>query len=180
MSLKFMVTTMATAAILVPTWSQAATDLSLETMSSPEMAFPMTEGLIHAQEEMPTACQQLVLDDTQKAQLKTAHFNFLKEKNTLEAEVKNAQMDVVYTITDAASTKDQGTEKMTTMKTSMNKLGDAMGAFQLNVFYDIMKPEQRETAWKCMMEMKQKMMQERLKRVCANMPKDPAVLKGQR
>lgn len=170
MKVKCMVTAMAAAALLSPVLAQA-NELNLEAMSSPEMAFPMVEGLVRAQADMPQACQDLNLDDTQKSQLKTAHFNFMKEKNTLQAEVKNAQMDLVQTITDSTSTKDQGTEKMTAMKTSMGKLGDAMGNFQLNVFYDIMKPEQRENAWKCMMAMKKQMMQERLKKICSSMPK---------
>ncbi|MNJ93431.1 hypothetical protein D3C87_111120 [compost metagenome] len=174
MKLKCVMTAATAIALMVPGMARAEVEqLDLGAMASSEMAYPMAETLLGISAEEPQSCKDLVLDDTQKGQMKEAYFNFRKQRNTLGAEVRNAQLDVIHTVTDPASTKDQATAAVGTLKTAMGALGDANSAFHLTVFYDILKPEQRETAWKCMMDMKKMMMQEKLKRMCERMPKEP-------
>ena len=104
--------------------------------------------------QMPKVCDDVKLDDTQKTQIHDAYYAFAKQKNTLAAEVKNAALDVRHTYMSATSTKDDATAANTALKTALNNLGDAVGAFSANVFFDILKPEQRAPAWMCIEAMK--------------------------
>ena len=116
-----------------------------------------------------TECPGLTLDDTQKASLKTAMFNFTKDMNIAKAETKNAMMDYGMTLSDAASTRDQGVASGTALKDSFNKMGDLKLNFEVGVFYDILKPEQREPAMKCAMKHMKDMMKKKLEKLCKDM-----------
>ncbi|MNL10094.1 hypothetical protein D3C87_1308840 [compost metagenome] len=116
-----------------------------------------------------TECPGLTLDDTQKASLKTAMFAFQKGMNLAKAETKNAMMDYGMTLSDAASTKDQGVAAGTAVKDAFNKMGDLKMNFEIGVFYDILKPEQREPAMKCAMQHMKDMMKKKLEKMCKNL-----------
>lgn len=117
-------------------------------------------------------CPGLTLDDTQKAALKTAMFTFTKDMNIAKAETKNAMMDYGMTLSDAASTREQGVTSGTALKDAFNKMGDLKMNFEIGVFYDILKPEQREPAMKCAMEHMKDMMKKKLEKLCKDMKKD--------
>jgi hypothetical protein len=116
-----------------------------------------------------TECPGLTLDDTQKASLKTAMFSFQKSMNIAKAETKNAMMDYGVTLADAASTRDQGVAAGTALKDSFNKMGDLRMNFEVGVFYDILKPEQREPAMKCAMQHMKDAMKKKLAKMCKDM-----------
>lgn len=116
-----------------------------------------------------TECPGLTLDDTQKASLKTAMFNFQKGMNLAKAETKNAMMDYGMTLSDAASTRDQGVAAGTAVKDAFNKMGDLKMNFEIGVFYDILKPEQRGPAMKCAMQHMKDMMKKKLEKMCKDL-----------
>jgi hypothetical protein len=116
-----------------------------------------------------TECAGLTLDDTQKASLKSAMFTFTKDMNLAKATTKNAMLDYGATLSDAASTRDQGVASGTALKDAFNKMGDLKMNFEIGVFYDILKPEQREPAMKCAMEHMKDMMKKKLEKMCKDM-----------
>lgn len=119
-----------------------------------------------------TECPGLTLDDTQKASLKTAMFKFTKDMNLAKAETKNAMMDYGMTLSDAASSREQGVAAGTALKDAFNKMGDLKMNFEIGVFYDILKPEQREPAMKCAMQHMKDMAKKKLEKLCKDMKKD--------
>ncbi|MNY66536.1 hypothetical protein D3C86_2039780 [compost metagenome] len=78
-------------------------------------------------------------------------------------------MDYGTTLSDAASTKDQGVAAGTAVKDAFNKMGDLKMNFEIGVFYDILKPEQREPAMKCAMQHMKDMMKKKLEKMCKNL-----------
>ncbi|MEK2646071.1 hypothetical protein [Bdellovibrio sp. BCCA] len=115
-------------------------------------------------------CQGLTLDDAQKMALRQAAFDFIKQKNTLGATAKNAWIDYANTISDMASTKDQGIAAGAAAKDAMMALGQAKLDLEIKVFYDILKAEQREPAFKCIMKQMHQKMMDKMKRMCSKMP----------
>ncbi len=155
--------------MMIPTLSNARTKMASE--GSRDLAVTFSEQALGQPNSGPTLvnCEGVQLDEVQKAALKVAHFDFMKKKNTLEAVSKNAWIDYGHTLADPTSTKDQGTAAAAAVKDAMVSYGSAKTEFELNVFYDILKPEQREPALICIMaEMKKKMTDE-LKKKCALM-----------
>ncbi|MDG0816006.1 hypothetical protein [Bdellovibrio svalbardensis] len=157
-----------TAALALP--AHAATPVDETQDDQGKMVVSMVEQNLFNPLAMPASCTAVMLDDTQKASMKQAYFEFAKQKNTLSAEVKNAWLDVRHTFMSKDSTKDEGTAALTAAKTAMNNLGDAMGMLSIKIFYDILKPEQREPAWKCMMDLKKMKNEEMLRAMCAKLP----------
>ena len=116
-----------------------------------------------------TNCPGLTLDDTQKTSLKTSMFKFQKDMNTAKAAIKNAMLDYGATLSNAASTRDQGVAAGAALKDAYNKMGDLKLNFEVGVFFDILKPEQRDAAMTCAMQNMKDMMKKRLQQMCKNM-----------
>lgn len=159
---------LASAAIAMPAFA-APTSVEVEQDNNSEIALAFSEGTLFNPLAAPDVCATVGLDDTQKASLKQAYYEFAKQKNTLSAEVKNAMLDVLHTFMDTASTKDDANKSLTAAKTAMGNMGDAMGALQVKIFYDILKPEQRQPAFKCAMAWVKMKKTEKLKQICAGL-----------
>ncbi|QDK36707.1 hypothetical protein [Bdellovibrio sp. NC01] len=166
---------LASAAIAMPAFAAPTSVVAEEQDNSSEVALAFSEGTLFNPLAAPDVCKTVNLDDTQKASLKQAYYEFAKQKNTLSAEVKNAMLDVLHTFMDTASTKDDANNSLTAAKTAMGNLGDAVGTLQVKIFYDILKPEQREPAFKCAMAWAKMKKAQKLKEICAGMgqPKPP-------
>lgn len=119
-------------------------------------------------------CEGLTLDDAQKAALKAEKFTFYKSMNLAKANLKNAMMDYTHTLADMNSTRDQGQAAGDALKASFNTMGDLKLNFELKVFYDILKPEQREPAMKCIMKKMKDAAKKKLQRACDRMKPTPA------
>ncbi|MFS4457727.1 hypothetical protein [Bdellovibrio sp. HCB2-146] len=120
-------------------------------------------------------CEGLTLDETQKTALKDAKYAFYKDMNIAKANLKNAMLDYTHTLASMTSTRDQGQASADALKASFNALGDIKMNFELKVFYDILKPEQREPAMKCFMKKMTDDAKKKLQRACDRMkkPKNP-------
>lgn len=115
-------------------------------------------------------CEGVTLDEAQMMALHTAKFAYMKQKNTLDAVTKNAWMDYMHTLGDMASTRDQGVAAATAMSDAVTAGGAAKSEFEIKVFFDILKPEQRMPAMKCVMAAMKQKMQDDLKKKCAMLP----------
>ncbi|MBO9667450.1 MAG: hypothetical protein J7501_11645 [Bdellovibrio sp.] len=133
--------------LAVPAMSTATT-LSPGPMDS-YTAFEYTSQVIHPRADMPKSCEDVALDDTQKMQIMDAHFEYMKQKNTMSAEIKNAMMDYTKVLGSSTSVRDDAVAAQNTLKEKFGNLGAATGDFTLKVFYDILKPEQRAKALEC-------------------------------
>jgi hypothetical protein len=114
-------------------------------------------------------CPGLTLDEMQKASLKTAMFTFQKDMNMAKAVTKNAMLDYGAALSSAASTRDQGVAAGNALKDAFMKMGDVKMNFEIGVFFDILKPEQREPAMKCAIQHMKDMMKKRLERMCKDL-----------
>jgi hypothetical protein len=141
----------------------------LEVQDSPTLI--LSEAIATHPHDLPAECSALTLDDGQKTQMKNAFFDFTKKKNTFEAQIRNAHLDLVHTFVDSASTKDDGTARMNDFKTAVDAMGGAMGDLALTINYDILKPEQRQPGYVCAMAIKKQHMMDKLKRMCDALPK---------
>ncbi|WP_374074153.1 hypothetical protein [Bdellovibrio bacteriovorus] len=151
--------------MMAPALSQARTEILSENTE-----LGMTFVDLASRPRNLEDCQGLTLDDAQKTALKQAKFEYMKQKNTLDATAKNAWIDYAHTLMDMASTKDQGTAAGGVVKDAMGAAGQAKLDFEIKVFYDILKPEQRETAFKCIMKHMKQKMADKLKRACSKLP----------
>lgn len=140
------------AALCAPALSFAATAQPLKLVENSNFALDFGNAMITPAADMPASCAEVKLDDTQKMQIKDACFDFKKQKNTLGAEVKNAMMDAMKTFSSATSTRDDGVDAQAMVKEKMDALVMAHNDLSLKVFYDILKPEQREPAMRCLMD----------------------------
>ncbi|MFM6928898.1 MAG: Spy/CpxP family protein refolding chaperone [Bdellovibrio sp.] len=139
-------------AICAPALSFAANAQPLKLVEDSNFALEFGTAVITPAADMPASCNDVKLDDTQKMQIKDACFDFKKQKNTLGADLKNAMMDEMKTFSSATSTRDQGVAAQAMVKEKMDPLVTAHNELGLKVFYDILKPEQREAAMQCLMD----------------------------
>jgi hypothetical protein len=170
MNVKAFVMCASAATIMAPSLSIAKTVEKIEPTETLSMAVNLADAV--SDREMIKECTDMNLDETQKGQIKDAYFDFRKQKNTLEAEIKNSWMDVSKTMMSATSTKDEASAQMDTLKDNMGSLGDAKSEFELKVFYDILKPEQRAPAFKCIMKRMKAAALAKLKKACKALPSD--------
>ncbi len=70
------------------------------------------------------------------------------------AELKNSMLDLMKTFSSATSTRDDGVAAQAAVKSKMDPLMMAHNELGLKIFFDILKPEQRAPAMKCLMDMK--------------------------
>lgn len=157
-----------TAAITFPAHAAKPIEEDLEDQTT--MVVTMVEQNLFNTLTMPASCATVGLDDTQKASLRQSYFEFMKQRNTLNAIIKNAWLDVRHTFVNKDSTKEEAMTSLTAAKNAKNGLDDAMGALAVKVFYDILKPEQREPGWKCMKDIAKMKGEEMLRKMCARLP----------
>jgi hypothetical protein len=148
--------------------SIAKAPIKIEAGDQEHMAYSLAEGIVN--KDLPKECEDVGLDDTQKTQIADAYFDFKKQKNTLEADIKNALMDLSKTMMSATSTKDEATADSDALKGKMMDFANARSEFDLKVFYDILKPEQRAPAFKCIAKKMKKVAEEKLRKACKNLP----------
>ncbi|WP_415063224.1 hypothetical protein [Bdellovibrio sp.] len=154
--------------LTAPALSQASTEMINDENTA--LAETFVDEIALGGAKPPVTCDGLQLDDTQKAALKQAKWEYKKQKNTTDAAVKNAWMDYSHTLKSMTSTKDDGMTAAVGVKDAMTAAGMAKADFELKVFYDILRPEQREPALKCVMKMMKQRMMEKLKRMCSKLP----------
>lgn len=160
------------AMMLLPAFSRAK-NLAI-TPDNTDLAVSFVDGVLTGKAaEMPKECTDVQLDDAQKAALKQAKFDYMKQKNTLDATVKNSWMDYAFTLGSATSTRDQGVTALTGVKDAMTAAGMAKGEFELKVFFDILRPEQRENALTCVMKMMKQKWMDDLRKKCSQLPPEP-------
>lgn len=157
------------ATLAMPTLVHAA-PTATDIQDPAAMTADMVEARLFNPLALPAVCDQVNLDDTQKGQLKDAWFAFAKQKNTLMANVKNAMMDVHHTFVSATATKDDANKSLADAKTAIGAMGDAIGAFHVQVFFDILKPEQRAPAMACAMAVGKMKKEQKLRQICATLP----------
>ncbi|MGZ3768296.1 MAG: hypothetical protein ACXVCP_02115 [Bdellovibrio sp.] len=161
-----------TFALAAPAFAAMETDETYENHG--EMVVTMMEqSLFPTQTQMPASCTAVKLDDTQKAALRQAYFDYSKQKNIMVANIKNAWLDVGHTLMSSTSTKDEGMNVLNAFRTSENALGQLMGTLASTVFYDILKPEQRMSGWMCMRDLEKMKRQKMLSEMCAKLPHNP-------
>ena len=168
MNKKMFVLGFAVTAMLGSSVSIAKAPVKFDPSEQEHMALTLAEGII--KKDLPDECKDVGLDETQKTQIADAYFDFKKQKNTLEAEIKNALMDLSKTMMSATSTKDQATADADVLKGKGMELANARTDFDLKVFYDILKPEQRAPAFKCIAKKMKKVMEEKLRKACKALP----------
>lgn len=168
MKMKCLVTLSASLLMMAPALSNAKVQIIGE--EGHELGLILAEQVFTHPAPILKDCAEVTLDDVQKMALKQAQYDYMKQKNLLDATTRNAWMDYVHTLADSASTKDQGVTAATVVRDSMTASGNAKSDFEIKLFFEILKPEQREPALVCIMKSMKQKMQDELKKKCAKLP----------
>lgn len=138
--------------MMAPALSQAAREHNRPVI--PDVSEVIVDEVIAARPgNSPKECAQINLDDAQKSALKAAKFDYHKQRNTLIAAERNAQMDFARTLSDAKATRDQALAAASAAKDAMMATRQAKTDFSIKIFMDILKPEQRAPAMTCIAKM---------------------------
>ncbi|MGE0174000.1 MAG: hypothetical protein AB7T49_14480 [Oligoflexales bacterium] len=98
----------------------------------------------------PSPCDQVSLDEAQKASLRTAIFDHKKEAITLRAAAKVAVLTYEQTATTAGSTKEQADAAAAGINTAASNLVASKTTFATHILYDILTEEQRPAGYACL------------------------------
>jgi Spy/CpxP family protein refolding chaperone len=133
------------AAFVTPAISQA---------DQAEMTVAMADSIVYAKSDAPDSCKQVKLTEEQQTSLRDAFFDFNKAKKPLRKDVKTAFKEMKNTFSSATSTREDAVASQVNTGAKVTALAKLMGDFHLKVFFDILTPEQREPAMRCMEDLK--------------------------
>jgi Spy/CpxP family protein refolding chaperone len=94
-------------------------------------------------------CAELKLDKEQKAKLKAAFYKFEENKIDLEAQVKKSHLEYEKLLTNADASATTAKEVSQGIVSSKTSLLQAEQNYRNEIFFEILKPEQRGTAQAC-------------------------------
>jgi len=157
-------------AMMAPMISKAAVT---EAAPSKGVGLTIVERIFEDKAPMPEACRALNLEENQKAQIKDAYAQYKLDKQTQMVKVKTAHEALLMVLEDQNSTRSQAEASTSELKDTVVALADIKTKLDLNILYDILKPEQRQPATTCASAITKQKKQEDLKKVCAQMPADP-------
>lgn len=95
-------------------------------------------------------CEKVNLDDKQKADLKDALFAHKKDKIQLRAALKLAALEYGRALGSATTEKGAADRAATVLSDGVGKLVVSATTFVNDVFFRILKPEQREAGLDCL------------------------------
>ncbi|MGE0173138.1 MAG: hypothetical protein AB7T49_10145 [Oligoflexales bacterium] len=95
-------------------------------------------------------CAEVNLAPEQKAALKDAIFEFRKELITLKAQVKIAKLTYDHTVTDSATLRTDAETVGNQIRDGVTNVIGAKIGFKTKILYDIVTPDQRLAAYRCM------------------------------
>jgi len=96
------------------------------------------------------ACHEVKLDETQKAQVKEAVYLFKKEGIKCKAELKLAALEYGKVLSDVKSEKAAAETAASALTSGITKAATAGTVFVNDMFFRILKPEQREAGLACL------------------------------
>lgn len=118
---------------------------------------------------MHPSCEAVKLTPEQKTALKEAFYTFAKEATDIEAALKRGMIDYAYALSTTASTRDQGRESATAINTAVTSGATLATNFGLQVFFDILTPEQKEPAFECALHKMKEKKKKHMKEICDGM-----------
>lgn len=139
------------------------------TKSFIEGAMPELTPLGEGKKPHPS-CEAVKLTPDQKTALKEAMYAFSKEAADIEADLKKGLIDYAHALSTTASSRDDGRASATAVTSAVTMASTKTTEFGLNVFFDILTPEQKEPAFECAMHMMKQKAKKALERICADMP----------
>ncbi|WP_413575102.1 Spy/CpxP family protein refolding chaperone [Bdellovibrio sp. HCB290] len=115
-----------------------------------ELTVSMVDTIVYAKAEMPDSCKQVKLTEQQQTDLRGAYLEFNSQKKPMRADLKKAKKEMKKVFTASTSSKEDGIAAQADVGSKMMALGKLMGDFNLKVFFDILTPEQRDPAMRCL------------------------------
>ncbi len=119
-----------------------------------ELTITMVDSMVYAKADAPDSCKQVKLTDEQQTSLRGAYFDFVKAKKPLRKDVKMAMKDMKRVFSSSTSTREDAVASEANVAAKLTALGKLMGDFHLQVFFDILTPEQRDPAMRCLEDLK--------------------------
>jgi len=106
--------------------------------------------------KMPQACKDANFTEDQKAKIKDAIYQNMRDKVQLDANLKLAFMTYAHTVMDKNSMKTDGETAAAGITDAVTKLTQSHLSLSNNIMYDIVTPDQREDAFKCVIALHKK------------------------
>lgn len=119
-----------------------------------DLTVSMVDSIVYAKADAPDSCKQVKLTEEQQVSLRDSYFDFVSAKKPLHKDVKKAMKDMKKVFSSSTSTREDAIASQADLRTKMVALGKLMGDFQLKVFFDILTPEQRDPAMRCLEDLK--------------------------
>ncbi|WP_413584722.1 Spy/CpxP family protein refolding chaperone [Bdellovibrio sp. HCB274] len=119
-----------------------------------DLTVSMVDTIVYAKAEMPDSCKQVKLTDQQQMDLRNAYLDFNTQKKPMRMDLKRSKREMKRVFTSSTSTKDDAIAAQADVGSKMMALGKLMGDFSLKVFFDILTPEQRDPAMRCLEDLK--------------------------
>ena len=117
---------------------------AVEAMDFDEMVADDHGGRAHHRRRAHEVCKQVKLEDAQKAQLKEALYQYKKDRIQQRAALKLAALEYGKVLGSATTEKTAAATAAQALQGGVAKLVETSTSFLNNVFFNILKPEQRE------------------------------------
>ncbi|WP_413582050.1 hypothetical protein [Bdellovibrio sp. HCB288] len=130
------------AALVTPTISMATTPQ--------ELTVSMVDTIIYKKPEAPASCKAVKATEEQQMALRDAFLEFNDQRKAMRTDLRKSLSDMKKTFSSATSTKEDGAAAQADVGSKAIAMGKLMGDFQMKVFFDILNPEQRDPAMKCL------------------------------
>ncbi|QDK46150.1 hypothetical protein DOM22_13755 [Bdellovibrio sp. ZAP7] len=119
-----------------------------------ELTVAMADSIVYAKADAPDSCKQVDLTAEQQTALKNAFLDFTAAKRPLRRDVKMAYRDMKRVFSSSTSTREDAIASQANVGAKVTAMGKLMGDFHLKVFFDILTPEQRDPAMRCLEDLK--------------------------
>lgn len=146
---------------------------SLSDSSPKEVSLVLAERIFDDKTPMPDECRALVLEQNQTDEIQAAYAQFKVDRPKYTAKIKKAADSLMKTLKNPDSTRSQAYDQTRDLKEAVLELVNAREKVDLNILYEILKPEQRAPATTCATAIGKQKMQDGLRKICQQLPPVP-------
>ena len=138
-----------------------------ETMDITQVSEASVDALLQANPaEMPASCIAANINDSQKMLVKDAVDTAKKEIMPLKADLKQSMQDYETTVKDTASNITVAQMAGLKIKDNFSKMADVKLNLANNIFYTILRPDQKSSAFDCLKDSAKASREEKLDKIC--------------
>jgi Spy/CpxP family protein refolding chaperone len=121
--------------------------------------------------KMPKVCQATNVTSDQEKQIQDAVYQYEKDDVTTEASINLAKLELDRTIRDSSSDFSAAQKASAAVAVSMSKKSASQLSLATNILYNILKPEQRQSGYECLLIMEQATIRREARKSCSGMPR---------